>query len=238
MGKPMEANIHNPSVGSQAANTSSASTPNGTSSRDHILNLMKRKDALEAEISSLSSVLDTHGVNMQTPLTTFDGYPRDDIDVAQIRTTRARIIPLVNDMKSLMVEIEKALHVYHAEQTGSPISADSSSSSVPPPPAAAQAETPVIEAVFAIVDQVSPSSPAEQAGVKVGDKVKRFGSVGALNHERLAKVATEVQQNENRIISVLVCRTTGDREQDLELQLTPRRDWGGRGMLGCHLLPL
>jgi len=24
-----------------------------------------------------------HGVNMNTGLTTFDGYPRDDIDVAQ-----------------------------------------------------------------------------------------------------------------------------------------------------------
>lgn len=238
MGRPMEANIHNPSVGGQAANTSSASASNGSSSRDRILALMKRKDALEAEISSLSAVLDTHGVNMQTPLTTFDGYPRDDIDVAQIRTTRARIIPLVNDMKALMVEIEKALHVHHVEQTGTSTSTDSSSTSAPPPATVSQAETPVIEAVFAVVDQVSPSSPAEQAGVKVGDKVKRFGSVGALNHEKLAKVATEVQQNENRAISVLVCRAIGDVEQDLELQLTPRRDWGGRGMLGCHLLPL
>ncbi|KAK6522575.1 putative 26S proteasome regulatory subunit [Arthrobotrys megalospora] len=237
MGRPMEANIHNPSVGGQAANTSSAAASNGTSSRDRILALMKRKDALEAEISSLSAVLDTHGVNMQTPLTTFDGYPRDDIDVAQIRTTRSRIIPLVNDMKALMVEIEKALHAHHAEQTGSPISEDSSSTPAPPP-AAVQPETPLIEAAFAVVDQVFPSSPAEQAGVRVGDKVKRFGSVGALNHEKLAKVATEVQQNENRAISVLVCRAIGDGEQDLELQLTPRRNWGGRGMLGCHLLPL
>ncbi|KAF3088934.1 putative 26S proteasome regulatory subunit, variant 3 [Orbilia oligospora] len=134
---------------------------------------------------------------MQTPLTTFDGYPRDDIDVAQIRTTRARIIPLVNDVKALMIEIEKALHAHHAEPTGTSTSADSSSTSAAPPTTAPQTETPVIEAVFAVVDQVSPSSPAEQAGVQVGDKVKRFGSVGALNHEKLAKVAAEVQQNEN-----------------------------------------
>ena len=26
--------------------------------------------------------------------------------------------------------------------------------------------------------------------------------------------------------------------EDVQLQLTPRRDWGGRGMLGCHLLPI
>jgi Nas2 N_terminal domain len=29
------------------------------------------------------TVNNQHGVNMSTSLTTFDGYPRDDIDVAQ-----------------------------------------------------------------------------------------------------------------------------------------------------------
>lgn len=28
-----------------------------------------------------------------------------------------------------------------------------------------------------------------------------------------------------------------DRRQELQLTLTPRRNWGGRGMLGCHILP-
>ncbi|EPS41417.1 hypothetical protein H072_4689 [Dactylellina haptotyla CBS 200.50] len=256
MGRQMEDNIHNPSIGGQA---SSAAASNGSSSRDRLLSLMKRKDALEEEINALSAVLDTHGVDMQTSLTTFDGYPRDDIDVAQIRTTRARIIPLVNDMKALMAEIEKALHMYHAEQTGVPEptasepAAHNSAINAPQP-------GPIVEAVFAVVNQVFPSSPAEAAGLKAGDKVKRFGNVGALNHEKLARVATEVQQNENvrsssllaltilklmegsrlaqRAISVLVTRNTGVGEQDLDLSLTPRRDWGGRGVLGCQLLPL
>lgn len=25
--------------------------------------------------------------------------------------------------------------------------------------------------------------------------------------------------------------------EELQFSLTPRRDWGGRGLLGCHLLP-
>jgi 26S proteasome non-ATPase regulatory subunit 9 len=25
---------------------------------------------------------------------------------------------------------------------------------------------------------------------------------------------------------------------ELSLELIPRRDWGGRGLLGCHLVPL
>jgi 26S proteasome non-ATPase regulatory subunit 9 len=29
-----------------------------------------------------------------------------------------------------------------------------------------------------------------------------------------------------------------DQRQELQLTLTPRRDWGGRGLLGCHILPI
>lgn len=40
-----------------------------------------------------------------------------------------------------------------------------------------------------------------------------------------------------RPIGIRVARE-GDGSRQLDLQLTPRRNWGGRGMLGCHLLPL
>ncbi|KAK6539505.1 putative 26S proteasome regulatory subunit, variant 3 [Orbilia ellipsospora] len=141
-------------------------------------------------------------------------------------------------MKVLMAEIERALHSYHAEQAGAPEPTGSEDpATASSGPSAPRPET-IVEAVFAVVNQVFPSSPAEAAGLKAGDKIKRFGTVGALNHEKLAKVATEVQQNENRAISVLVSRADASGEKDLDLSLTPRRDWGGRGMLGCHLLQL
>lgn len=65
---------------------------------------MAEKDRVEAELTALSSVLESvrraalreascqncvadwkiqHGVNMSTSLTTFDGFPRDDLDIAQ-----------------------------------------------------------------------------------------------------------------------------------------------------------
>jgi len=73
-----------------------------------------------------------------------------------------------------------------------------------------------------------------------GDKVTRFGTANWTNHERLSKVAQVVQNNENRAIIVKVLRegSSTAASQPLELQLTPRRDWGGRGLLGCHLLPI
>lgn len=42
-----------------------------------------------------------------------------------------------------------------------------------------------------------------------------------------------------RPVNVLLSRRD-DSGTDISLvvSLTPRKDWGGRGLLGCHLLPL
>ncbi|CAZ80043.1 unnamed protein product [Tuber melanosporum] len=198
------------------------------SSKASLMALMSRRDALEAELKALGSVLDSHGVTMTTPLTTFDGYPRDDIDVAQIRLTRARIIPLRNDYKALTAEIERGLHGLHAL-----------SASLPDAPG-------IIEAPFARVNTVEPAGPAGVAGVRVGDLVKRFGCVGALDgtsggggQDALGRVSGEVKKFEGRVLKVLVSRRDNDGVwQNVNLEITPRAGWGGRGLLGCHLLPV
>lgn len=43
-----------------------------------------------------------------------------------------------------------------------------------------------------------------------------------------------VQSSQGREIDVVVLR----EEVKVRLRLTPQTGWGGRGMLGCHLLPL
>lgn len=196
--------------------------------------LMIRKDNLEEELKALGSVLDRHKVTMQSSLTTFDGFPRADIDVAQVRVTRARIIHLRNDWKELMDRIEKALHEHHAniqEENAKKPQSDSSTvqeSTTSPPPAP---ETP-----FARVNTVEPGSPANEAGLKVGDLIRRFGDAIWSNHERLRKVGEVVQQNTGRPILVRISRKAGNEAQEMDLRLTPRQGWGGRGSLGCHIV--
>ena len=154
-------------------------------------------------------------MNMNTSLTTFDGYPRDDIDVAQselycphhpfmsltrslvVRTTRARIIRLKNDYKDLMRKIEAELHNHHAGLQAKA----AEEASRPPTPAIPISQLPsteagIVETPFAKVNTVAPGSPAESAGLKSGDGIRNFGGVNWMNHENLSKVSTVVRNNE------------------------------------------
>lgn len=209
MGLRMD-DLHAPTVASGP--TSSRSTTNGTERQQSLQELIAQKENIEAELSALGSVLDSvrhpssvsqsvllansevqHNVNMNTPLTTFDGFPRSDIDVPQIRMTRARIIHLKNDHKAIMAKVEAAVHSQFAK------AAEATSNGVANQHAVRStgASNPVIEPPFAKVNSVVPGSPADVAGLKVGDKVTRFGIANFTNHERLSKVAQVVQQNEN-----------------------------------------
>lgn len=118
-------------------------------------------------------------------------------------------------------------------------------------------EPEVLEEPFARVNSVATGGPAEIAGLQSGDEIRRFGYVNRANHDGLKRVAECVQGNEGvrnlRVrhdcgnfltckqanIHIRVSRLTGIAvREELRLTLTPRRDWGGRGMLGCHILPI
>ncbi|KAK9439238.1 26S proteasome non-ATPase regulatory subunit 9 [Metarhizium brunneum] len=200
--------------------------------------LQRKKESLEEELKALGGVLDSHGVNMDTPLVTSDGFPRSDIDVAQIRTTRARIVRLRNDYKDLMKNIEKYLHQHFASLgEGDENAVPAPSTTVPPVLPDSQADA--LDEVFAKVNTVAVGGPADRAGLKEGDEIRNFGYVNKSNDDNLKKVAECVQGNEGRDIFIKVSRASGAAQrQELRLTLTPTRNWGGRGLLGCHILPL
>ncbi|KAG6086753.1 hypothetical protein E4U31_003210 [Claviceps sp. LM219 group G6] len=212
--------------------------------------LQRRKSNLEQELEALSGVLESQGVNMETPLITSDGFPRSDIDVAKIRTTRARIIRLKNDYKDLMAKLEQHVHElfasigYDTDEdhengiiNGQATSTSSGVGSVPssiPSSGVRGAYQP-----FAKINSVVRDSPADEAGLQQGDEIRNFGYINGSNHENLTKVAECVQENEGRAIFITVLRPMdAARRQEMNLTITPTRDWGGRGMLGCHIVPL
>ncbi|KAK1527498.1 26S proteasome non-ATPase regulatory subunit 9 [Colletotrichum costaricense] len=214
-------NIHAPTVPSGPASNTSR---NGDLGRLSFAELQNKKENMEAELKALGAVLDSHGVDMNTPLTTQDGFPRADLDIAQVRTTRARIIHLRNDYKELMAMVEKQLHEHFAslqeeEKPEVPLSdntlADHSASQP-------------LEEPFAKVNAVVPGSPAELAGLKPNDQIRIFGYVNSSNHDNLKKVAECVQGNEGRPVLVRISRPSQGAREELHVTLTPRRNWGGR----------
>jgi 26S proteasome regulatory subunit N4 len=168
---------------------------------------------------------------------------------------------LKNDYKELMNGIEKGLHQYHASSSqDSEDSKEAQPSSIlhNPEQDTQTTDRTTPDPPFAKVNSITPSGPAQEAGLKVGDKIRNFGPVRWTNHENLQKVAEVVQRSEGvsrsqtihfvrgltkafqRTVLVKIVREDGPRQatQDLELHLTPRSGWGGRGTLGCHLLPV
>lgn len=111
-----------------------------------------------------------------------------------VRTTRARIIHLRNDYKHLMVNVEKTVHACFTELQQNP----STSETAIRPPAIEETSAPseLAETPFAKVNSVAPGSPADQAGLKTGDKIRNFGGVNWMNNENLRKLSPVVLQNQ------------------------------------------
>ncbi|XP_048041242.1 26S proteasome non-ATPase regulatory subunit 9 isoform X1 [Megalobrama amblycephala] len=188
--------------------------------------LIKRKEEIEEQIKAYYDMLQAQGgVGMDGPLVDVEGFPRADVDLYKVRTARHSISCLQNDHKAIMVEIEEALHRLHAtarvrhEKDETKMEATEQSVSPPSP--------------FALVDAVTQGSPAFQAGLRVGDEIMEFGSVNTQNFRNLRDIASVVQHSEGKSLRVGLFRNG----QEVHLNLTPR-NWSGRGLLGCNLVPL
>uniref|UniRef100_A0A1E1XBK7 26S proteasome non-ATPase regulatory subunit 9 n=1 Tax=Amblyomma aureolatum TaxID=187763 RepID=A0A1E1XBK7_9ACAR len=200
--------------------------------------LTKRKLDIEAAINAQNGILNANAVGMDEPLVDNEGYPRSDIDVYKVRHARHRIICLLNDHKAVMKDIERSLHAYHAQvsRNGAATAgttANGHTAEITDSPqlrgAHGRASSPL---PFAVVGNVENGSPAQEAGLSVGDKIVKFGSVNAGNFTDVTAIAAVVQHSVDRPVNVLVKRNA----ETLPLVLTPKQ-WHGRGLLGCTILP-
>jgi len=208
--------------------------PSAENPREQARALVLVKDAIEGEINFQLSILRENNCDMTTPLVDSEGFPRADLDIYAIRSARARIVVLRNDLKYTMDEIEKAL-----QKVYDPSLAPPAVSLAPPAPADAPSttSTPTEESLspFARVDGVAPGSPAAHAGLRREDLIIKFGhlTTASFSASSLEPLAELVGRNENRELLLQVLRDG----QELLLQFTPRKGWGGRGLLGCHIVP-
>ncbi|KAJ2495164.1 putative 26S proteasome regulatory subunit [Coemansia sp. RSA 2049] len=193
---------------------------------EHAQDLLKQKDALENEIRELELDLRSHGVTKTEALVDSEGFPRSDVDIGTVREIRRSLVYKQNDLKELMRQIEHSLAVLHKDASQDKGEMD------------LKAETPTLQRPFARVGKVALNSPASDAGLAVGDMIVTYGLVNERNHDNLRQLVTETAENVLKPIEVLVSRVINGQPQTKTLVLTPRRDWGGDGVLGCYIVPL
>lgn len=188
----------------------------------HQLSLIKKQ--IELQLNTLFDLLQNQfKTDMDTPLT-IDGFPRSDIDVVSVRLIRVEIIRLRNDHKYLLSLIETSLinKFKHTSDNTHDITNNNSfkeiDSAIP----------------FAIIDEVIIDSPAHKAGLQKADKIVVFDKdIHAGNHNKLINLVSRVGAKVDQTIQIKVLR-----DSPVTLELKPTNNWGGRGLLGCKILPI
>lgn len=202
--------------------------------RSILESLELQRQILEAEADAIFSELTAPGSNgeppagVKEPLVDHEGFPRSDIDIYNVRAKRQRLAILNTDHKAIMFQLQSLLVTYH-----SAVASEELSVITPSPKAASQSDT-AVKRGFAIIDEISPQSPAMASGLKVEDVLVCFGTASLLTVENpLSMIPNIVSEHINKVIGITVLRG-GDI---INLDVIPSV-WGGRGLLGCHLKPL
>lgn len=212
--------------------------------RQRLMQVMKQKDEIERQIVEVTEFLETPPMpGVKGPLVDAEGFPRADIDLVEVRKLRHRLACLQTDHCQVMKEIEVGLLNLHTDYKTFNINVEGEKPAKGSTFLSLSSETgenPVqisqeLKIPFAWISDVIGGSPADQAGLKMGDAVFQFGEVNHTNHDELRAIVELVKANLDSPIKVRVLRKNifgGGEERDIEF--VPR-EWGGRGYLGCAL---
>ncbi|GAA5848198.1 hypothetical protein JCM3766R1_006763 [Sporobolomyces carnicolor] len=213
--------LHLPSS-TTTPNRPTEEVPSSAPVSERLAAVLARRSNLEALLSLHYSTLETNNQStMKTPLVDPQGFPRSDIDVAAVRNARVEIIRGRNDLAEIEAELEQLVKEGLARSEG-----DTEK------PAVSEARP--VRIPFAKVNSVARDSPAQLAGLEANDLVVSISSIDSTNHDNLAAVGRLVSQSEGKDVPVVVQRAGGKRAV---LRLVPKSGWGGRGLLGCHIVP-
>eukprot|EP00429_Kryptoperidinium_foliaceum_P112146 CAMPEP_0176300530 /NCGR_PEP_ID=MMETSP0121_2-20121125/60368_1 /TAXON_ID=160619 /ORGANISM="Kryptoperidinium foliaceum, Strain CCMP 1326" /LENGTH=259 /DNA_ID=CAMNT_0017641919 /DNA_START=55 /DNA_END=829 /DNA_ORIENTATION=+ len=138
------------------------------------------RDNLEVEISGLYEYLTQDGMpGVSGSLVDAEGFPRADLDLYAIRKARHRLACAQTDHKEVMKSIEAALVAIHA---GSRVSVPRAQPAAPARAAvdedgAVAAPVSMPPVPWAVIDEIAEGSPAQEAGLELGDLLCRFGDI-------------------------------------------------------------
>lgn len=195
--------------------------------------LEQTKIEIERQLSLLFEVLkNRYNADMSTELVSPDGFPRGDIDVVAIRLIRVKINRLRNDAKRVYSVIEKGLiERFHTAGEQAPRYNTISGSEELPEVSRLIDEYRI---PFSVISEIDTLGPAYAAGLRMQDQIVAVESIHAGNHDNLREVQRKIAENIGKPVRISVLRDSIRHN----LELIPRNDWGGRGVLGCRLVLL
>ncbi|CAN8248415.1 unnamed protein product [Cochlearia groenlandica] len=220
----------------------------GTNLKAETMSLMDKRSVMETEMNSIVEHLcNTGGPGLSGNLVDSEGFPRTDIDIPLVRSQRRRLSELRNEHSEVTNKIDVNIQILHSAR---PTSRASSAKDSGPEESISRGEMTSVSAStqtsgfgvtsramdvdvvtsipFAMVDEITESSPAAEDGLQLGDQVVKFGNVEG-GDSLLQRLAAEAQSNQGHVVSVEVIR----QGAKVGLSVTPRI-WQGRGLLGCH----
>ena len=219
--------------------------------KEDLKQLIAQKELYELEAEAITSELTSPGVNGERPagikdsLVDREGFPRDDIDIINVKEKRKRLAIINTNHKQLMKEIEKNLSLIYSD----PLFTSSSQtttikSEVTEQNSRNETNTSIHSnhentlitinsKAIAIIDEILTNSPAFLADLHNQDELLSFGYITAFTENSLTSIPTLIRQNMNKSIQLNVRR----KNELLCLNIIPQI-WNGRGVLGCHLTPI
>ncbi|VVB16381.1 unnamed protein product [Arabis nemorensis] len=221
----------------------------GANLKAETMALMEKRSAMETEMNSIVERLCIPGgPGLSGNLVDSEGFPRTNFDIPLVRAERRRLAELRNEHSEITEKINVNIQILHSvrptsrasstKDSGCPEESISSgavsslSASMQTAGFSATSRAMDVDVVtsipFAMVDEITESSPAAEDGLQLGDQVVKFGNVEG-GDNLLQKLAAEAQSNQGQAVSVGVIR----QGAKVDLSVTPRI-WQGRGLLGCH----
>ena len=181
---------------------------------NQLLKLNDQRSAMEKEMGSIVEILESmNGApGLLEPLVDYEGFPRADVDIFEVRKLRNRHACLQTDHCKLMKELEQKLFSLHSDynERGCVDKEEApKSSKVEQPDVLMEViEEKKQESIpFVWVHDVASGSPAQQDGFKIGDAIVSFGQADhTFGDQALNKVVDTVKQNLNNPVTVNLLR--------------------------------
>ena len=137
-------------------------SPSPSSPQLRLSALSTQKAQIESELALNLGILSSHNADMNTPLLDSGGFPRADIDIVTVRTTRVKIIRLRNDLKQVIDQLAVELANFHSSNAKE-INNNNRDRAEQQQQQRQQQEPQLRLQPFARVDGVAPGSPADSA---------------------------------------------------------------------------